>query len=361
MQEQEQNRTEPATPFKLAEAKKRGQVAKSLDFNTVTIVCGLVVALAMWGESQWQRLCALCARLFAGAAVLSFDAGALPAATATIAIDTLAALLPFFVVGALCAVGGNVVQAGLIVSSEPLKPKLERLNPIAGFKRLFNKRMLFEALKSVLKLCFFGGVATAFLMSLWPGLPSLAAGGLDEQMRWLGGSSIGLLLRLALALLVVGLLDLAFTRWSYSRQMRMSHRELKEEIKRREGDPHVRARIRELQRENLKQARSMSRVPDADVLITNPEHLAIALEYRREQMAAPIVIARGADSWAAQMRSIASRHGIRTFEDRQLARLLFRRAQLDQPIPPEAFLSVARIYAELATGSRNQARCEVAR
>ena len=359
MQEQEQNRTEQATPFKLNEARKRGQVAKSLDFNVFLVVCGLLAAIAIWGGAQWTRLCELCAQLLAGAAEWQIDAGGVAQLGTWIGTAALTIILPFAATSLVFAIIANIVQTGPIFSGEPLKPKFERLNPVAGFKRVFNKRMLFEGLKSVLKLGFFGAIAVAFFVSLWPSLPAIESGGLDQQMRWLGSSAVGLLFRLGLALALVGLLDLLFTRWSYSKQMMMSRRELKEEVKRREGDPQVRARIRELQRENLKQARSMSRVPDADVLITNPEHLAIALRYDRERMSAPVVLAKGADKWAQEMRSIASRHRIPRFEDRKLARLLFRRAQIGQPIPPESYLDVARLYAEIRQREIAAARYEV--
>jgi flagellar biosynthesis protein FlhB len=359
MQEQEQNRTEQATPFKLNEARKRGQVAKSLDFNILIVVCGLLGAIAIWGGAQWTRLCELCAQLLAGAAEWQIDAGSVTQLGASVGMAALTIILPFAVTGLVFAIIANIVQTGPIFSGEPLKPKFERLNPVAGFKRVFNKKMLFEGLKSLLKLGFFGTIAGAFFVALWPSLPAIEGGGVDQQMRWLGSSALGLLFRLGLALALVGLLDLLFTRWSYGKQMMMSRRELKEEVKRREGDPQVRARIRELQRENLKQARSMSRVPDADVLITNPEHLAIALRYDRERMSAPVVLAKGADKWAQEMRSIASRHQIPRFEDRKLARLLFRRAQIDQPIPPESYLDVARLYAEIRQREIAQARYEV--
>lgn len=361
MQEQEQNRSEPATPFKLAEAKKRGQVAKSLDFNTLVVVCGLLAVLVAWGESYWTQLCLLCAQLFASAAQLSIEPANMPATSAMIVQAMLKLVLPFACTGMAFGIIANVVQTGPIFSAEPLKPKFERINPVAGFKRVFNKRMLFEALKSLVKLAFFGAIAYAFFAALWPGLPFVATSDLGQQMHWLGSNGVAMLFRLGLALVVVGLIDMAFVRWQFGQQMKMSRREMKEEVKRREGDPQIRAKIRELQRENLKQARSLKRVPEADVLITNPEHLAIALRYDRGRMNAPVVIAKGADSWAAQMRDLASRHGVPKFERRSVARLLFRRAQIDQPIPSECFLDVARIYAEIGNRRRlEEARYEVA-
>lgn len=354
MQEQEQNRTEQATPFKLEEAKKRGQVAKSMDFNTLVVVCGLLVALSIWGRPHWMQLCELCAQLFGLAGELELQQGTIPVIAATLATNGVALVLPFAGVGMAFAVFSNLVQTGPIFSAEPLKPKFERINPVAGFKRVYNKRLLFEALKSIVKLLFFGLVAYTFFATLWPIMPSLATRDVEGQMQWLGNSGIALLFRLGLVLVAIGLLDFVFTRWQFSQQMMMSRRELKEEVKRREGDPQIRAKIRQLQRENLKQARSVGRVRDADVLITNPQHFAVALRYERGRTDAPVVIAKGTDAWALKMRILAGRHAIPVFERRRLARMLFRRAQVDQQIPAEVFVDVARIYAELNERRRDR-------
>ncbi|MET0658640.1 MAG: EscU/YscU/HrcU family type III secretion system export apparatus switch protein [Steroidobacteraceae bacterium] len=359
MQEQEQNRTEKATPFKLSEAKKKGQVAKSLDVNSLIVVWGLLIALVATGASQWRQLCELCATLFVAAGASYASDGMLAELNHRVVVAGLKFIGPFALAGAAFAVIGNVVQTGLIFSSHPLKPQIDRLNPVAGFKRVFNKRMLFEGLKSVLKLAFFGAIAYFFFADLWPGLPNAGSADVQEQSNWLGSAAVSLLFRLALALLIVGLLDLFFTRWQFAQQMMMSRREMKEEVKRREGDPLIRAKIRELQRENLKQARSMGRVPDADVLITNPNHLAIALRYVRAEMDAPIVIAKGADNWAVDMKALARQHGVPIIERKPLARELFRLSRIDQPIPMESFIEVARVYAELGRKRASDSRYEV--
>ncbi len=352
MAEQEQNRTEQATPFKLEDAKRRGQVAKSMDLNTAVMTCGMFALLIASGDDYLRELCELCATLFSSSGEIQLSGGSWPAMASRITVDVIGVLWPIALIGVLLAILANLIQTGPILSSEPLKPKFERLNPAAGFKRIFNKRMLFEALKSVLKLIFCGVVLYGFFITVWLSLSTLNGTTVQQLMDWAGNHGSALLIRLGLALLVIGLLDLLYSRWSFGRQMMMSRREVKEEVKRREGDPQIRAKIRELQRENLKQARSMSRVPQADVLITNPEHLAIALCYRREQMNAPMVLAKGADTWAADMRSVARKHGIPMFENKKLARLLFRRAQLDAAIPPESFLEVAKVYAELESRRR---------
>jgi len=356
--EQEQNRTEQATPFKLEEARKQGQVAKSLDFNSLIMIWGLIMLAMIWGASAWRELGQLAHDLFASSADLnlSLDNGGWMAGLIRSFVTLLA---PVLLVGAVLAVLANLVQTGPIFSFKPLKPKGERINPVAGFKRVFSKKMLFEAFKSLLKLLVLGGVATAFFFALWPQLNGPQSSDSELVQEWFGQHAVALLFRLGLALVLIGLLDLLYTRHKFKNDMMMSRRELKEEVKRREGDPQVRAKLRELQRENLKQAASVKRVPEADVLITNPEHLAIALRYERGSMAAPVLLARGADSWAAEMRSLARRHGVPIYERRALARQLFRIGQIGQPIPAESYVDVARIYADLEARARGLAEYEV--
>jgi flagellar biosynthesis protein FlhB len=357
MAEQEQNRTEQATPFKLEEARKQGQVAKSLDFNTMIMIWGLLGLGMIWGASAWNELGSISRNLFASSADL-------PVALGSGWMDgVLRAFIglmgPVLLVGVVLAVLANLVQTGPIFTFKPLKPKGERINPIAGFKRIYSMKMLFDAFKSLLKLGILGGVAVAFFFALWPQMPAADSPDSAAVQSWFGTHAIALLFRLGLALVLIGLLDLLYTRRKFGKDMMMSRREMKEEVKRREGDPLIRAKLRELQRENLKQSASVKRVPEADVLITNPEHLAIALRYERGRMGAPVMLAKGADSWAAEMRALARRHGIPIYERKPLARQLFQIGQLGQPIPADSYLDVARIYADLDAKRRGLAEYEV--
>jgi flagellar biosynthesis protein FlhB len=359
VQEQEQNRTEQATPFKLSEAKKRGQVAKSLDFNTLVMAAALLMAMAIWGSAQWRALSELWIELFASADQLVLAGDGSHSISTIIGRRTLDLLMPFFIIGLIAAVFANLVQTGPIFSTEPIKPKFERINPVAGFKRVFNKRMLFEALKSVVKLVFLGVIVYAFLFAALPGMLSLSESDAGNIAQWLGENALALVFRLGLGLLLIGIIDITFVRWQFGKQMMMSRREVKEEVKRREGDPQIRAKIRELQRENLKQARSLGKLPDADVLITNPTHFAVALRYDRATMNAPIVLAKGTDHWVSEMKTIARQNGIPIMERRRLARVLFKHGLLDRPIPEQSFIDVARVYAELGDWRRRTARYEV--
>src|SRR5688572_23912454 len=324
MAEQEQNPTEPATPFKLEEARKRGQVARSLDFNSLVMAWVLLLAAMLFGESVWRNLATTSASVFAGAAEPTAEIGVYFAGVRTFVGWTVAIVAPVALIAIVLSTLANVVQTGFVFSSEPLKPKLERVNPIAGFKRLYSKRMLFEAFKSVLKLALFTATIGFFFVELWPHLGELATPDANGHTSWFADWGLALLMRLALILTLIGLLDLAYSRWTYSRQMRMSRRELKDEVKRREGDPQIRAKIRELQRERMKQMQSTGKVSEADVLITNPTHLAVALKYVRGAMDAPEVIAKGSDAAAADMRWRAARHGVPIVERPVLARQLYR-------------------------------------
>ncbi len=361
MAEQEQNRTENATPFKLAEARKQGQVAKSLDFNSFVVVCGVLLVLVISGGTIAVRFADLSAWLMRTAGELRFEGPGEAGWLGGVLMAVASIIAPLILFAAVFAALANLIQTGPVFSFVPLKPKFERINPVAGFKRIFSKRMLFEVFKTLVKLGLFSALLYGFFVAAWPGITGAAFEGVQGQVSAFARNTGALLLRLGLALLVVALLDLAYTRWQFGKQMMMSRRELKEEVKRREGDPLIRAKIRELQRENLKQARSLGRVPEADVLITNPEHFAVALRYARGEMAAPHVIAKGADAWALEMRAIARQHGVPVYERRKLARHLFRRGQLDQPIPPDAFLDVARTYADLEAQRRRAGRYEVGR
>jgi len=360
MAEQEQNRSEPATPFKLADAKKQGQIAKSMDFNSFAAICALLLAIIGLGGGTFRTLAGLESWLFAASADLTLDTPGDAAAWMTQFLRAfLGIVVPFAAIGVVFSVLANLVQTGPIFTAVPLKPKFERINPVAGFKRVFNKKMLFEAFKTVLKFSFFTAVLYAFFSSVLPGLPALAVGDVGVQAQWLSSTGTSLLFRMGLAMLVVALLDVAYVRWQYGKQMMMSRRELKEEVKRREGDPLIKAKLRELQRANLEQTKSMSRVPQSDVLITNPQHFAIALRYERGKMAAPHVVAKGMEAWAADMRRIARLHDIPIVERKPLARELFRRGQLNRPVPPHTYVDVARVYVQAEQERR--ARLQVVR
>jgi flagellar biosynthesis protein FlhB len=348
MAEADHDRTEPATPYKREEARRRGQVAKSVDTNSFLILTAGLVGAAFWGNQLLTEGARSSREILRVAGSLSFDPVTLTHWGSGVMRGVFYAMTPFMLLVIVAALVANLIQTGPVFSFHPLKPDPQRLNPAQGFKRIYSSKALFEIAKSILKLALFTWVAYASIVGLLPG--SLALG--SEEARSLPHRLLldleSIAFRLILALLVIALLDLAYVRWEYAKKLRMSRREQKEEVKRREGDPHIRAKRRELQREAAKRSGALRRVPDADVLITNPTHLAVALLYQRGAALAPRCLAKGAGDTALRMREVAARHGVRIIEQRTLARALFDQVEIDALIPESLYEPVARIYAEVA-------------
>ncbi|TQV73399.1 flagellar biosynthesis protein FlhB [Exilibacterium tricleocarpae] len=343
--EQEQDRTEPATPFKLREARKRGQVAKSLEINSLLLLSVALVVTYFMGEAMVERMLALYRELFANAHRIDFD---IPTAIGLFdySFSALVSVLwPLVMALMLTAILANLFQTGPIFSFFPIKPDFNRLNPVSGFKRLFSKKLLFESVKTLIKIATFGAVMYFSFQLLVPKLMVLLDVDPAAYTPLLMDHGRSLAYKLLGVILLIALIDLMYSRWDFGQQMRMSRRELKEEVKRREGDPQIRARRRQLQKEAVKRAGAVRRVPDADVLITNPTHLAVALQYNSETMPAPRITAMGGGDLAAEMRRLAVRHGVPVVENKPLARALFREGEVDAWIPEALFPALAKILA----------------
>lgn len=344
-QEQDQDRTEQATPFKLKEARKRGQVSKSLEVNSLIM---LFVALAVSyfvAESVIQSGLTLSQKLLADAHLVNLEGPAPVAFFAYIFESTTSIFWPFVLALVIAAIGANMFQTGPVFSFHPLKPDVSRINPVTGFKRLFSKKMLFESIKTVVKMAVYGFAVYLAIVALLPALMGLLDTPTEVYPALLVGMGQGLAAKLLLLILLIAMIDLVYTRWDYSQQMRMSHRDVKEETKRREGDPQVRSKRRQLQREAASRAGAVRKVPEADVLITNPTHIAIALKYDRDSMVVPQLIAKGAGDLAVKMKKVAYRSGVSVVENKPLARELFRKTGIDEGVPESLFPVVAKILA----------------
>ncbi|ODB95139.1 hypothetical protein A3197_17395 [Candidatus Thiodiazotropha endoloripes] len=346
-QQTEQDRTEPATPTKLREAKRRGQVSKSLEINSLFILSVGIAVFYLIGDDMVSQQLALSRELLSNAGSIS-----LGPAQALILFEytfqwVASIFWPLIAILFIGAVLMNMFQTGPVFSFHPLKPDTSRINPVNGFKRLFSVRLLYESVKTLIKLVLFAGCLYLAITSLVPSLVSLLDRHPDSYPVFLARNGTLIAIYLVAVLLFIALLDLLYTRWDFAKRMRMSRREIKDEVKRREGDPQIRAKMRELQREAAKRAGSLRKVPDADVLITNPTHLSIALMYKRESMSAPQVIAKGAGDLAINMRTVARRHNIPIVENRSLARKLFKSVGIDQPIGEDLYPTVAKILVRI--------------
>jgi flagellar biosynthetic protein FlhB len=349
MAEQEQDRSEQATPFKLEQARQRGRVAKSPDMVSAAALVALVLFLywLSWAGAKGQLELAHAVLTHAGR--LDFSAAALLGFLGRLFVESLSALAPFFLLLMGLGMVGNFVQTGPVFSFQPLKPDFDRLNPVSGFKRLFSLMVLYTLGKTLIKLAALGAV---FLLSMHYLLdPLLALLHVEPVIyaRRMLEMAASLCAKLAVVIFVLALLDVAYVRWEFSRQMRMSRRELRDEVKQREGDPRVRARLRQLRMEMLKRSRALSKVSSADVLVTNPTHVAVAVAYKHGEMPAPRVVAKGAGELVAKMRAAAARHRIPVVQHAPLARALFREVDDDDYVPEAWYPQVLKILVWVHT------------
>jgi flagellar biosynthetic protein FlhB len=354
-EQQDLDRSEEATPYKLEKARERGQVSKSADVVSA-VVFTMAVAYFYW--KGWDGLVAQFRydqALLIQAGRVDGTAASLWWLLATILRDTGAALAPFLGALVITAIVANVMQTGAVLSFEPVKADFSRLNPVNGFKRLFSMRTVFEGARAVVKLLLLALVVYQAIRSLTPQFPQLAAMPPGQLARTLAADVAGAGMKIALVLCLIAVVDFAYSRREFTKKMRMSRRELKDEHKNREGDPRIRARLRELRREAVRRAMAARKTSTADVLLTNPTHVAVALRYVDGQMAAPQVVAKGAGALAAVMRQIAARHRIPVVQSPPLARELFHTLEVDEQVPPTLYADVARILVWVFAMRQRQA------
>jgi len=251
---------------------------------------------------------------------------------------------PFAIVLLVIALLINFSQVGLRVSLEAIKPQLNKLNPISGLKRIFSLRSITELVKSVFKIVIVGWISYSTILGAMPQFAQMTIMEVREAMSLFVITTLLLALKIGAVLIFLGILDLVYQRYDFERSIKMSKQEVKDEYKQREGDPLVRRRIREKQRE-IAVRRMMAAVPEADVVITNPVELAVALQYVSEEMYAPKVVAKGGGVVAEKIKEVAREHDVPIVENRSLAQSLFRLTDVGDFVPPELFKAVAEILA----------------
>jgi flagellar biosynthetic protein FlhB len=341
---EQQDKTEQPTSYRLQEARKKGQAAKSTELTSVVALTVFVIALMAGLRGI--------AMAFAAAMKASIAmAGAAPTMgegfahwTVNLFAPVGHAVLPSIMALVVAAVAGNVLQTGGLFSTQPLKPDPSRLNPVQGFKKVFSLRTVWDLARLVIKLAILVALMTWLIRASWPDLLASAAAPVSmvpTLLEAIFGRVAGWLLAV---LGFVALMDLVFSRREFVRKLRMSRRDIKDEHKRNQGDPAIRSRRRRLAREILAKIRSVSRVGSADVVVTNPTHVAVALQYRTRTMAAPVVLSKGAGFLAANIRREAARHGVPLVRSPALARALLAECGLDHPVPAAHFTEVGRIY-----------------
>lgn len=337
-------KTEKATPKKKRDTRKKGQVARSNDLVMALELLLIFGLIGIMGPSMFQGLVNVFQISLLQYLQQSVTLPTLQEAALQLSVEIARVVLPVFLAMVVLAVFGNVVQFGFLLAGEPLKMQLKRLNPIEGVKRIFSVRALMEFAKSLIK---FVAVTCVLCLVIWgerEQLLLLSQIPLLDAVAYVGGLVVRTGLAAGAVLLVLGLLDFAYQRWEHAKNLRMSKQEVKDELKRTEGDPLIRSRIRERQR-SMALRRMMQEVPKADVIITNPTHYAVALRYDAEEMPAPQVIAKGQDYMALRIRRIAEEHGIIQVENPPLARTLYAQTEVGDWIPPELYQAVAEVLA----------------
>ncbi|MFP5403647.1 MAG: flagellar biosynthesis protein FlhB [Gammaproteobacteria bacterium] len=343
-EESDQERTEPASPQRLQKAREDGQVIQSRELGTFVVL--MVSGATLWAMSG--SLGQAMAQIMRGG--LAFEPGVARDSAHVMALlsglffDATLALAPFLFLVLVAALASPILLRGWMFSTKALAPKFNRLNPLSGVKRMVSWQGLVELVKSLLKVGLLGGVA-AWL--IWINLDAIFSLSLEEPRTAIAhmGDLIGkIFLLVSGAMIFVVLIDLPFQIWNHFKQLRMSKEEVRREHKENEGDPHLKARIRQQQRE-VARRRMMAEIPTADVVVTNPTHYAVALKYTEGKMRAPVVVAKGADLVAAKIREVAAEHNIPMLEAPPLARALFRHTDLGDEIPATLYTAVAEVLA----------------
>lgn len=336
-------RTEDPTPKKLEEARKRGQVPMSKEANIWFMLLVSTIVIAAFIPAVSRDLADLLRTIIEQSWQVHGSPGVLRVLF-QITLQIFGILLIPLAVLFVAAMMGPFAQVGPLFSTEVIMPKLDKVSPVQGFKRLFSKRSLFEFVKGIIKVVIIAVVSIWILTPYMDGvehLIDLSIVNLMEEMMTLFLKLMGGILTV---LFLLAGMDLLFQRYTYMQQMRMSRQEIKDEYKQTEGDPHVKSRLRQLRMERSRQ-RMMQNVPSSTVVVTNPTHFAVALKYVPDEMDAPVCVAKGQDLVALRIRQVAEENGVVIVENPPLARTLFKVIDIDDVIPPEHYKAVAEVIS----------------
>ena len=339
-----QERTEEPTSKRLKESRDKGQVARSRELNTLAVVMVAAVGLLMLGPAMAQKMMDLMVFNFSLEREALYGTDAMGLHLFASLREGLEILGPLFGLLLIASIVGPIMLGGWLFSISSLAPKFERMDPLAGLKRMFSVKALVELIKALAKFLVVLGVALVVLQVRTEDLLSLAKEPLPAAIihsAWVLGWS---LLILSCSLILIAAVDAPFQLWDHKQKLRMTKQEIKDEYKDSEGKPEVKSRIRQLQRE-MAERRMMSKVPQADVVITNPTHFAVALKYDPLSSGAPVVLAKGADFIAQRIREVANENQIIILESPPLARAVYYSTEIDHEIPSGLYLAVAQVLA----------------
>lgn len=341
---QDQDKTEEATPRRLEKAREEGQVARSRELATVALLWAGLAGLWGLGPSLFAQVGVVMEQSFLFDRQRVFDPVVMLSTAGSLVTHALMALVPLFAVFAAVALAAPNLLGGFLISGKSLKPQFSKLNPIKGLKRLFSTQALAELGKAIAKSLLVGSILAFFLHSKRGEFLALMDLGTERAMASALNLAVQACGLMAFSLILVVAIDAPYQLWSHAKKLRMSKEEIRREFKESEGDPQLKARIRQ-QQQAMARNRMMSRVPEADVIITNPTHYAVALCYDEQQMTAPRVVAKGVEAVAARIRALGDEHNIPRLEAPPLARSLYRHVDLEHEIPAPLYTAVAEVLA----------------
>jgi len=340
-------KTEEPTAKKIDDSRKEGQVAKSKEISTAASLLAVFICLKVFIGFLGGRLVGVFFNFWNEMDVYAnspFNSVTVVQLLTDGLLYILITCLPFFVVSFLVAFLSQKVQFKWMVTTKPLQPKLSKMNPISGFKRMFSKQALFELVLSIVKIVIIYAICQSVIKDNLTVLLTVYDLEIEDSLGILFDLVMDLGIKVSLVYFILALGDLVFQKWKHKNDLKMTKQEIKEEFKNQEGDPKVKSQ----QRQRMQQAsrrRMMQSIPEADVVITNPTHFAVALKYDNTVNQAPIVVAKGADYLAFKIKEIAKEHNVEIVEDKPLARMLYSNVDVGREIPAELYQSVAEVLA----------------
>ncbi|MBM3365475.1 MAG: flagellar biosynthesis protein FlhB [Betaproteobacteria bacterium] len=340
----DQEKTEEPSSRKLEKAREEGQVARSIELPAAAVTIAALGMLYLTGDTLVHKMAEAFVSGFNFDRKLVHSPNLLPAIFGYEVLESFILVAPLLLLTITIAIAASGATGGFLFSTKAIAPNLSKLNPLNGLKRMFGMKALVELGKALLKFSLVAGVVWWVLYDNVSTLDNIGKMAFEPAMAVAGYLLVKSALIMACALILIAAIDVPFQRWEFMKSMRMSKQEIKDEMKDMEGRPEVKAQIRRRQRE-MANRRMIDNVKDADVVITNPEHFAVALSYDPNGDSAPILLAKGADEVAARIREEAEKHGIEIFCAPPLARALYFTTELDQPVPEDLYYAVAQVIA----------------
>jgi flagellar biosynthetic protein FlhB len=339
-----QEKTEQATPKRRDEARKKGQVARSMELNSVAILFFGLISLMFLSSYFFTQMTACITTNFGRIPTIDLTPNTVYMLFKENGLQFIMTMAPLLMILVVVGILINFAQVGALFTFEPLTPKLDKLDVTKGFQRILSRKTLVSLFRDLIKVSIIGYIAFITIRSELPSLYVLVDQGVGQILKVGGALTLKIGLRVSLALLFLAILDYAFQKFEYEKDLRMTRQEIKEEYREFEGDPQIKARIRRIQRE-MARKRMLKEVETADVVITNPTHIAVALRYDMTQDVAPVVVAMGERLIAEKIKEVARKFNIPVIENKPLARALFELAEIGVQIPAKLYRAVAEVLA----------------